>query len=599
MDAWKRTGAAWNALTSSTDYQENVTYDPNGNILTYHRNRETTGSTNQMDQLQYNYISGTNQLDHINDTVPGVSNAGDVATQSAGNYKYDSIGELIGDAASNITNVTWTLYGKIACLTKSTDTIIKYSYDPAGNRISQTVVSGSDSTVTWYVRDAEGNILSVYTFGDPTVSGGALAQTELDIYGSSRLGTWKRSVPVVNLDSTVHNPFPNSGDSITFTRGNKLFELTNHLGNVLAAISDKRYGVTADDSTVIYYNPEVVIANDYYPFGMTQYARSYAEANVGNYRFGFNGQEHSNEINVNGNAYTAEYWEYDSRIGRRWNLDPKPDFAKSSYSAFSNNPLSFADPLGDTVVVDIMTDKEKRTMTPFKYYGNAFHDDDGKVYKPEADSWGEKVLKSLNSIAASGDFGNFFMDELETMPTTLPIRDGHGFNAHQDGVMYIDPDENKNNVRIPTKDGQIESPLFIVIGHEFGHAYSHIFGPDATGDKWYTIPVPDKDNPDKPKDKDVSKDEIFASFIENRLRAEDHLPLRTYYSPDGNGGVISESSLASSTAVQFVQHHQEIMYKFNTWSINHVHQTTGKLAIPDHQFAQPQALPVPSRSQRH
>ena len=121
MDAWKRTSNAWSSLTASTDYQENVTYDPNGNILTYHRNRETTGSGNQMDQLQYNYITGTNQLDHIYDTVPGVSNAGDIATQSAGNYQYDSIGEIIGDAASNITNVTWTVSGKIAAsITKST-----------------------------------------------------------------------------------------------------------------------------------------------------------------------------------------------------------------------------------------------------------------------------------------------------------------------------------------------------------------------------------------------------------------------------------------------------------------------------------------------
>ncbi len=120
MNAWKRTSTAWSALTSTTDYQENVSYDPNGNILTYHRNRETVGSSNQMDQLQYNYIPNTNQLDHIYDTFPGVSSANDIATQSSGNYKYDSTGELTSDAASNITNITWTAYGKIAAITKST-----------------------------------------------------------------------------------------------------------------------------------------------------------------------------------------------------------------------------------------------------------------------------------------------------------------------------------------------------------------------------------------------------------------------------------------------------------------------------------------------
>jgi hypothetical protein len=42
------------------------------------------------------------------------------------------------------------------------------------------------------------------------------------------------------------------------------------------------------------------------------------------YRFGFNGQEKVNEIAGVGNHNTAEFWEYDTRLGRRWNLDPKP-----------------------------------------------------------------------------------------------------------------------------------------------------------------------------------------------------------------------------------------------------------------------------------
>src|SRR6478736_3791665 len=43
---------------------------------------------------------------------------------------------------------------------------------------------------------------------------------------------------------------------------------------------------------------------------------------AGRYRYGFNGQEMSNEIKGVGNSYTAEFWEYDPRLGRRWNVDP-------------------------------------------------------------------------------------------------------------------------------------------------------------------------------------------------------------------------------------------------------------------------------------
>jgi len=79
---------------------------------------------------------------------------------------------------------------------------------------------------------------------------------------------------------------------------------------------------------------------------MVMPGRKYPAGN-GLYRFGFNGQEKSNEV-TEGN-YTAEFWEYDSRTGRRWNLDPKPTIGISEYSTFISNPIINCDPYGDTV----------------------------------------------------------------------------------------------------------------------------------------------------------------------------------------------------------------------------------------------------------
>ena len=75
--------------------------------------------------------------------------------------------------------------------------------------------------------------------------------------------------------------------------------------------------------------------------------RKYSIANT-NYRYGFNGQEKSTEINGSENLYTAEYWEYDSRIGRRWNPDPVIKPWESPYAALSNNPIFNIDPNGDS-----------------------------------------------------------------------------------------------------------------------------------------------------------------------------------------------------------------------------------------------------------
>lgn len=67
--------------------------------------------------------------------------------------------------------------------------------------------------------------------------------------------------------------------------------------------------------------------------------------------FGINGQEFDWEIKAWQNMYHAEHWEYDPRIGRRWDLDPRPTVGLSEYAAFANNPIFYSDPQGDTVVV--------------------------------------------------------------------------------------------------------------------------------------------------------------------------------------------------------------------------------------------------------
>jgi hypothetical protein len=59
-----------------------------------------------------------------------------------------------------------------------------------------------------------------------------------------------------------------------------------------------------------------------------------------------NGQEKDTDIDAH--HTTALYWEYDSRIGRRWNLDPIENIGESGYACFGNNPIYYNDINGDT-----------------------------------------------------------------------------------------------------------------------------------------------------------------------------------------------------------------------------------------------------------
>ncbi len=130
----------------------------------------------------------------------------------------------------------------------------------------------------------------------------------------------------------------------TFTRGEKIFELSNHLGNVLETVNDKKIAFDDDaDDVIDYYEADVVSANDYYPGGMTMPGRKYQQG-ISSYRYGFNGQEKSLEIIEE--SYTATYWEYDSRTGRRWNVDPILKTWESPYATFGSNPVLNIDPDG-------------------------------------------------------------------------------------------------------------------------------------------------------------------------------------------------------------------------------------------------------------
>jgi hypothetical protein len=79
------------------------------------------------------------------------------------------------------------------------------------------------------------------------------------------------------------------------TIGHKRYELANHLGNVMATITDRRLQQPdAPDTSVAYFKPDVANAQEYYAFGSLMPGRSYTVS--ANYRYGFNGKENDNEV---------------------------------------------------------------------------------------------------------------------------------------------------------------------------------------------------------------------------------------------------------------------------------------------------------------
>jgi RHS repeat-associated protein len=167
------------------------------------------------------------------------------------------------------------------------------------------------------------------------------------MYGSSRLGSVQRNLPLVqqvlNSDSLIYYSYSN--DSIRYMeRGQKRYELSNHLGNVLAVVSDRKL-VHCSGEVLMWFEAQVVSVSDYYAFGMEIKERSWS---VSAYRYGFNGMERDDELKGSGNSYDFGARIYDSRLGRWMSLDPhqRRYSALSAYNFCFNSPLLFNDPDG-------------------------------------------------------------------------------------------------------------------------------------------------------------------------------------------------------------------------------------------------------------
>src|SRR6218665_2128559 len=284
------------ARSGEQKYDEDYSYDANGNMLTLNRKDDKAAV---MDDFNYSYYANTNRL-FKHKTAGGA-------------YEYDAIGNLVKDNNENLS-IAWMPSGKVRSVTKP-DTTVYFRYAAMGNRIEKIVSTATKSDMTAYVRDASGNVMTIY---NNRTAG------EVPIYGSGRIGEYmgkeKEGYQTFNL---------------------RKYELTNHLGNVLAVISDKvnlyGHGNRLDSARAT-----VASASDYYPFGLEMKGRSFSEKN---FRYGFNGKEKDNSFANTTTSYDYGFRIYDPSKIRFLSIDPlfKKFPELTTYQFASNTPIQAID----------------------------------------------------------------------------------------------------------------------------------------------------------------------------------------------------------------------------------------------------------------
>ncbi len=359
------------------------------------------------------------------------SNTGEEISEFA--YEYDAIGNLTHDRGEG-TNITWTPYGKVRTVSKGDGTAVSYQYDAAGNRISKRVTSNNQTKTTHYVRDASGNVLSIYQDE---------ALQEQPIYGSSRLG--------------MYRPTASKADG-SLLLGQRNYELSNHLGNVLSVITDE-----VKINTDGLHEPVILQTQDYRPFGLAMEGRSW-QSDSYSYRFSFNGKEKVDEVSGKENTVDmGDRW-LDTRLGRT----PKPDAKASKYPALSpysyaaNNPIFFVDPDGKVIKVHYVENGVSKyyTYTPgikpttSNTFVQQVHEAVIEVMKNDAN-------KTFQNLSVSKETITF--NEIKTNDDATNF----SFNAAGTKVENVSINWNPT-VGLKTRNGEAFAPATALL-HEAGH----------------------------------------------------------------------------------------------------------------------------------
>ncbi len=203
----------WNQTSWRADanvYRTAYSYDGNGNIETLTRYDEKGSKMDELKYIYENELNGeklTNKLRKVQEQAAATTYEKDIENTSfETEYVYDAIGNLIEDRRDSIA-VEWNVYGKVSKvkpLYGAKKPIIRYLYDAAGNRVAKEVDKGvSEYTTpdsirtTYYIRDAQGNILSTYERRNKRTTENAdlytaqYRQQEVMLYGSDRLGLYQ------------------------------------------------------------------------------------------------------------------------------------------------------------------------------------------------------------------------------------------------------------------------------------------------------------------------------------------------------------------------------------------------------------------------
>ncbi|MFH6995139.1 DUF6443 domain-containing protein [Flavobacterium sp. FlaQc-48] len=435
-------------------YDENLSYDKNGNIMSLVRNGDLDPQIGilEIDNLGYTYPPNSNQLSKVTDHSNNTSGFNDF-NKTGDDYRYDVNGNMITDKNKNITQITYNQLNLPKKITFGTTATIEYIYNAAGQKLQKIVTENSVATTTDY------------------------------------LGGFQYKNNVLEFFPTAEGYVKNENGALSY-----VFQYKDHLGNV-------RISYARNPETQV---PEIIDENNYYPFGLKHkgYNAVVTSTNQAS-KYKYNGKELQDELSLNLYDYGAR--NYDPTLGRWMNIDAMGELAypMSPYNYAMNNPIYFIDPDGNFIDIYYGEDSKRKSRYNYQkdrdyskveggvdgFLADAYRALDALYVASNIEIDGETVnvmqtlmddKRELSFVEGGAELGSHFAKGRD-FESKGKWKDGSNnvigtihFNRGE-GVMYNDKIDAKNfkdlyNGTKLSSDTRINSPTSVV-GHEIMHAY--------------------------------------------------------------------------------------------------------------------------------
>ncbi|MDG4950145.1 RHS repeat-associated core domain-containing protein [Weeksellaceae bacterium KMM 9724] len=300
--------------------------------------------------------------------------------------------------------------------------------------------------------------------------------------------------------------------------------------------------------------------NNYYPFGLQHGsyntpardyrsigdAREIEMVNRNPYKYKYNAKEYQDELGLDWYDYGAR--NYDASLGRYFSMDRMSEIYSdiNPYQYTANNPVKFIDVNGDYIWINDGNDRYKYENGKLYSLNNESGKYD-KEYIANDGSYVAQIQSSLNDIACHDcGFGQAFLnifanDDIDVDIISNTSNEGGNKTTANGRKIYTDFNQNVNFVLSNGSQIKVSDNFYTTLGHELGHSLSEQLYNDKTlNSEWFSY---NWINPRTQKEiiLQQSKKEVFGTVVENAIRSENNLPLRTHYQRNLNGTVNEKS----------------------------------------------------------